>query len=125
MPRLTNIQELSHLSQQMKRDLEDSMAHEILITIGMGTCGQAAGAGETWQTFQKELALRNIQATLRAVGCIGMCVKEPLVDIQINGQQRISYNNVTPSKVSRIIEEHLVNAQVVQEWVLGYVPTDW
>jgi (2Fe-2S) ferredoxin len=25
----------------------------------------------------------------------------------------------------RIIEEHLVNGQVVHEWAVGSVPTDW
>ena len=30
------------------------------------------------------------------VGCIGPCYLEPLVDIQMPGQPRVSYSNVTP-----------------------------
>jgi NADP-reducing hydrogenase subunit HndB len=56
------------------------------------------------------------------VGCIGMCVREPLVDIEQAGEPRITYGNITPEKVSRLIDEHLKKGQVVEEWVVGRLP---
>jgi (2Fe-2S) ferredoxin len=48
-----------------------------------------------------------------------MCSKEPLVDIQQGNEPRVTYGNVTPAMVPRLIEEHLVRGNVVSEWVVG------
>ena len=56
------------------------------IIVGMGTCGIAAGARDTMHAIMEELAKRKIDAHVTTVGCIGMCVKEPLVDIEQAGQ---------------------------------------
>ena len=90
-----------------------------IITVGMGTCGVAAGARETLKALQAELAKRQINATLVTVGCIGICVKEPLLDIQQAGKSRIVYANVHPDMVPRLVEEHLIKGQPVKEWVIG------
>jgi len=50
-----------------------------------------------------------------------MCVNEPLVDIEQAGQPRISYRNLTADKVPHLIEEHLMNGRVVEEWVIGRI----
>jgi NADP-reducing hydrogenase subunit HndB len=125
MPKINNAQELYSLNERLRQKFEASGQNKSIITIGMGTCGLAAGAGEIYNQLVKELTARNIEALIRSVGCIGMCVKEPLLDIQLAGQPRITYVNVKPSQVSRIIEEHILNGHAIQEWIIGYVPTDW
>jgi len=92
--------------------------------VGMGTCGIAAGARETMQAILKELDSREIEANVATVGCIGMCSKEPLVDIEQAGKPRVTYANVHPPMVPRLIEEHLINGRVIQEWVFGRVSDD-
>jgi NADP-reducing hydrogenase subunit HndB len=62
-----------------------------------------------------------MDAHVVTTGCIGMCSKEPLVDIQQGDEPRITYGNVTPAMVPRIVEEHLIKASVVEEWVVGRV----
>lgn len=125
MPRLADAAQLIQHSEELKRDFQARQAEQATLTVGMGTCGLAAGAGDTYQAVLRELAKRNLSARVRSVGCIGMCVNEPLLDVQLPGQPRITYAHVTPARVVRIIEEHLVNGQVVHEWVVGSVPTDW
>ena len=95
-----------------------------VITVGMGTCGIAAGARETLQAIEEELNKRQIDATVVTAGCIGVCVREPLVDIQQAGQSRIVYANVQPAMVPRLIEEHVIKGQPVREWVVGRMPSD-
>ena len=90
----------------------------------MGTCGIAAGARETMQAILQELERRQIEAHVATVGCIGMCSKEPLVDVEQAGKPRITYANVHPDMVSRLIQEHLVEGKVVDEWAFGRVPLD-
>jgi (2Fe-2S) ferredoxin len=48
-----------------------------------------------------------------------MCAAEPLLDIEQAGCARITYGRVKPDMVPRLIEEHLVNGRMVEEWVVG------
>jgi len=125
MSRLNDVKELSLLRENLQENIRAAQMEKTTITIGMGTCGLAAGAGETIHAIQNELTKRNLTATIRSVGCIGMCVNEPLVDIQLPGQPRITYSKVVPSHVPRLIEEHILKGLVVYEWATGFVPSEW
>jgi (2Fe-2S) ferredoxin len=48
-----------------------------------------------------------------------MCAQEPLVDIEQAGKSRVRYANITPALVPRLIEDHLIKGQVIQEWAIG------
>ena len=124
MPKLKTIEDLKAIREQAQRDLKLRTETGTRIIIGMGTCGIAAGARETMHAVLEELNKRHIDAHVTTVGCIGMCSKEPLVDIEQAGQPRITYCNVHPDMVSRLIEEHLVRGVVVEEWAMGRVPTE-
>lgn len=119
MPRLTNLEELNRLREQARKDIRVRLDTGTRITVGMGTCGIAAGARETMHAILDELQKRKIEAHVTTVGCIGMCASEPLVDIEQAGSDRITYGCVHPDRVPRIIEEHLVNGRVVAEWTVG------
>lgn len=124
MPKLKSLEELQRLRARAQQELSIRQQTTTKITVGMGTCGIAAGARETMQAILEELRKRNIDAHVATVGCIGMCSKEPLVDIEQAGKPRITYANVHPNMVPRLIEEHLVNGQVVDEWAFGRIPLD-
>ena len=121
MPKLKSLEELQKLRQRLHKDIKARAETSTTITVGMGTCGIAAGARETMHAILAELEARSIDAHVTTVGCIGMCSKEPLVDIQQGGEPRVTYGNVTPAMVPRIIEEHLVRGNVVEEWAVGRV----
>ena len=124
MPRNKSIEELRNVRESAQKDLRIRTETGTKIIIGMGTCGIAAGARKTMRAILDELQRRNIDAHVTTVGCIGMCSKEPLVDIEQAGKPRITYCNIHPDMVPRLIEEHLVNGNVVQEWVMGRVPSE-
>jgi NADP-reducing hydrogenase subunit HndB len=119
MPQLKSLDDLIRLRDDARRTLQTRMDTGTVITVGMGTCGIAAGARETMNAILAELARREIDAHVITVGCIGQCIKEPLVDIEQAGHLRITYGNVRPDMVPRLIEEHLIKGQPVQEWVVG------
>ena len=122
MPRLKSLEDLRKLREQVQGEITTRVETGTTIIIGMGTCGIAAGARETMHAIIEELHKRDIEAHIKTVGCIGMCAREPLVDIEQAGQPRVTYGNVTADRVPRLIEEHLVNGRVVQEWVVGRLP---
>jgi len=99
--------------------LEHSTKPRIL--VGAGTCGLAAGAEAVLAAIETELAQRNIEAIITQVGCIGLCYIEPLVDIIKPGHPRISYGNVTPEIIPRLVEDYLVNGNPCPDLALGTI----
>jgi len=124
MPKLKSLEELEKLRQQLQGDIKARADTSATITVGMGTCGIAAGAREVMHAILAELDKRGIDAHVTTVGCIGMCVNEPLVDIEQAGQPRITYGNITAEKAPRLIEEHLLKGNIVSEWTVGRLKTD-
>jgi NADP-reducing hydrogenase subunit HndB len=122
MPKLKSLQDLTRVREEAKQELRLRVQTGTAVYVGMGTCGIAAGARETMEAIEQELAKRKIDAYVGPVGCIGMCVKEPLVDIQQAGGPHILYANLQADMVPRLIEEHLVKGQPVREWVICRMP---
>jgi NADP-reducing hydrogenase subunit HndB len=123
MPRLKSVEELKKIRQEAQKDLSIRTQTGTRIIVGMGTCGIAAGARQTLQAIVAELQRREIDAHVTTVGCIGMCASEPLVDIEQADGGRITYGQVKPDMIPRLIEEHLINGRVVSEWVVGRLAT--
>ena len=121
MPQLKSLEELRTLRQQLQKEIKTRTETSAIITVGMGTCGIAAGAREVMRAMLDQLAARGIDAHVTTVGCIGMCSKEPLVDVKRGDEPRITYGNVTTAMVPRIIDEHLAKGNVVEEWVVARV----
>ena len=129
MNKLASIQDLPPLREKFQQALAARAKAGAVIYVGMGTCGIAAGARETFQAIEQKIAKHKLAAQVVSVGCIGMCAKEPLVDIQLNGGSHVLYANVQPDMVARLVEEHVANRRPVREWVIcrmadGEAPSD-
>ncbi|HLO90176.1 MAG TPA: NADH-quinone oxidoreductase subunit NuoF [Lentimicrobium sp.] len=94
-----------------------------VIFIGTGTCGMVAGAGKTLKAVEDYLSDKNIDAEIVQTGCIGMCVNEPIMDVQLPGKQRISFFKVNEQKAEYILD-HILNYSIPVEHVLGQYPHD-
>jgi NADH:ubiquinone oxidoreductase subunit F (NADH-binding)/Pyruvate/2-oxoacid:ferredoxin oxidoreductase delta subunit len=88
------------------------------IFIGKGTCGVIAGAVETLEAVKEYLDEHKIEAEVIAVGCIGMCSSEPIVDVQLPGKPRISFENITADKVTDLLDG-VFHSFILEECVLG------
>ena len=73
MPRLNSLLDLTRLREEIVQSIERQEREQFVITVGMGTCGIAAGARETMQAFEAELTRRKCKVILKSVGCIGVC----------------------------------------------------
>ena len=90
------------------------------VVVGMATCGIAAGARPVMLAFVEELNKRSLQhVTVSQTGCIGMCRLEPMVDVYMPGQEKVTYVKVHPEMVGRIVAEHIVNGRPVEEYTIG------
>jgi NADH:ubiquinone oxidoreductase subunit F (NADH-binding)/Pyruvate/2-oxoacid:ferredoxin oxidoreductase delta subunit len=75
-----------------------------VIFVGAGTCGLGAGAGKTLSAVKTYLQKKSVAAEVVEVGCIGYCVAEPLVDVQLPGMARISFRNVVEADVEKTLD---------------------
>lgn len=92
------------------------------IVVGMATCGIAAGARPVLNAFTEEIARRSLKGvTVSQTGCIGMCQYEPIVEVFVPGQEKVTYVQMTPDKVARVVTDHIVNGNIVTEFTVGSV----
>ena len=117
--KIKTLDDLKKIKEEALREAAAQRREETQILVGMGTCGIAAGAKEVMNKISEEVTKRNLKINISPVGCIGMCEKEVLVDVIRPGAKRITYGNVTPQAVPRIIAEHVVNGQIVKDFVVG------
>jgi len=85
------------------------------IVVGMGTCGLSAGAQSAYDRL-RELA-EGSDCALAITGCIGMCYREPLVEIR-EGDSRTIYGEVTPGRAEEIWKRHVVGGETIGDWVV-------
>jgi NADH:ubiquinone oxidoreductase subunit F (NADH-binding)/(2Fe-2S) ferredoxin len=96
----------------------------IEIKVCMGPSGIASGGADVIEAFKKELNIVGIKAkignrcSVHKVGCLGLCAKDLLVEVTIDGK-KTTYENIKPNKVSRIVKEHIVNGNPVTIWTVG------
>ncbi len=94
------------------------------ISVGMGTCGIAAGAEKVREAISKAITNRSLNVEIHTTSCIGMCYKEVIVEVGIPEYSPVIYGNVTVEKVDRIIEDHIIAGQPVLEWVEFQIPEE-
>ena len=67
-------------------------------------------------------AIRGVKdAMVTQTGCIGVCRLEPMVEVYMPGQEKVTYVKMTPEKVARVVSEHLVGGHPVTEYTIGNV----
>ena len=120
---MKSLDELRAVRESVQANL--NMANEIgkgqtRVVIGMATCGIAAGARPVLNAFTEEISKRGLEnISVTQTGCIGVCRLEPIVEVYIPGEEKVTYVVMTPGKVPSVVSNHLVNRKVVAEYTIG------
>jgi len=93
---------------------------EPIIYVGAASCGRAAGALDLITGIKNFLNENQVKAKIVEVGCIGPCYLEPLIDIKMPGQPRISYNNVNAKTLAMILKSQLVDGVPHTKLAIGH-----
>ncbi len=86
-------------------------------------CGDPAVGAATWGRLKSLLRDLGLENPERAAGvvwrtkadCLRVCANGPVLLVWPDG---ITYGGVTPERVERIVRQHLVAGEPVQEWIL-------
>lgn len=119
---MKSLEELKALREKMQKqlNLREKNEDRIRVVVGMATCGIAAGAKPVLEAFLEEVEKRGLDnVVVSQTGCIGVCRLEPIAEVYVPGEEKVTYVKLTPDKVPRIVTEHLVNHRIVTEFTIG------
>jgi len=101
-----------------KRDLKVA-AGTAQVIVGMGTCGIAAGARDTMKAILDTIEKESMNGIIVSqTGCIGLCEREPIVQVVIGDQPKVTYGKVDADVAKKILKEHVVNGKPVSDHVI-------
>ncbi len=87
------------------------------VTVGLGSCGIAAGASKTYERLSELKQSGKIDFELAKTSCIGMCYKEPLVEVT-DDNGTIIYGDMVADQVETIIMDHISQKKIDRERVV-------
>ncbi len=92
----------------------------VKVTVHMGTCGIASGAKEVMDALMDEISASGTSdIAVTTSGCMGLCSREPLVTVEIIGQEPIKYEYVNPNKMRQIFKRHIMQGEIQTPFVLA------
>ena len=116
-----NIEDLNRIKAEVLQSWQlNARRQKVRITVHMGTCGISSGADKVLNVLQGEIeAHKGNGIGITTSGCAGICNREPLITIEIAGQEPVKYCEVDGEKARRIFEQHVIGGQPVTEWVFA------
>lgn len=114
-------EDLDKIAQKMKKviNLREG-AGRAKIIVHMGTCGIAAGARTIMTALLEEVEKRNLgDVIVNISSCAGLCSREPMVTVELQGELPVKYVDLTPDKARDILEKHVLAGQIVKEYALA------
>ena len=89
------------------------------VTVGMATCGIAAGALDVLRALEDEIKAHHLNdIVVTQTGCIGLCRHEPILEVVVGETPKVAYGKVAPDMVKRIVREHIIEGKAVEEFVI-------
>jgi NADP-reducing hydrogenase subunit HndB len=120
---MTTVKSLDDLKKLREQALEKRKVKaaegKAQVTVAMGTCGIAAGARETMKAVLDIIEKDSISGIIVSqTGCIGLCEREPIVQVTVGETPKVTYGKVTPEIARRIMKEHVGQGIIVKENVI-------
>jgi NADH:ubiquinone oxidoreductase subunit F (NADH-binding)/(2Fe-2S) ferredoxin len=125
MPKIS-IKDFDNITEKVKRaSLLPDGAARTRITVHMGTCGIAAGAKKVMKALLEEIEQKGIKDLIvTSSGCAGLCSREPIATVELKEEPPVKYVELTPDKIRRILDEHVLGGKIVGEHALSLVSAE-
>ena len=105
--------------KQKAMEMRDSSNKDVQVIVGMGTCGIAAGAKDTYAALVDTLSEKGMTNVLvRQTGCMGLCHSEPTVEVVVPGMPTVIYGHVDAATAKDIVEKHIVGRGLIEGKIL-------
>lgn len=120
MPTTKSLEDLKRLRDEaLERRQGQPAVERARIVVGMGTCGIASGARETMKAILDVIERQNLSGvTVTQMGCMGRCEWEPIVQVSVGGEPKVTYGHVSAERARKIVQEHVIGGSIVAEFVI-------
>lgn len=120
MPAIKSLEELKRVREEaLQKKQMKAAAGNVQVIVAMGTCGIAAGARDTMKTVLNFIETNNLSGvSVTQTGCIGMCEQEPILQVVIGENPKVTYGKVNPEVAEQIMKQHVQNGTPVKDYVL-------
>jgi len=117
MDKVKTLEDLKRLREEaLEKRRVKSSSGQIQVVVGMGTVGIAAGARETLKAILDYIEENDLsEITVRQTGNIGLDSFEPIVQVVIGENPKVTYGRVSPDTARKIMKEHVQGGKVVLE----------
>ncbi len=118
---MKSLEELKMIRDRVRAELiiREEKPDSTKILVNMAACGIAAGAKLVLNAFVEEISKRGLKDVMvTQADCIGKCQYEPTVEVIIPGQEKVIYVEMTPEKAVRVVNEHIINNNVIDEFTI-------
>ena len=119
---MKSLEELQAIRMKMQSqvNMRQDEGEQTRVVVGMATCGIAAGARPVLNILSEEVQKRELsdKVIVKQTGCIGLCQYEPIVEVFVPGQEKVTYVKMTPDKALEVLERHVVGGHPVQKYTI-------
>jgi NADH-quinone oxidoreductase subunit F len=88
-----------------------------IVTVGLGSCGIAAGANKTYEKIKALKEADKLDFQLKKTSCVGMCYREPLVEITDETGTYL-YGEVDADRAVEVIEKHINQQDPIRDYIV-------
>ncbi len=88
-----------------------------IVTVGLGSCGIAAGANKTYDKIKALKESDKLDFILKKTSCVGMCYREPLVEITDETGTYL-YGEVDADRAVEVIEKHINQQDPIRDYIV-------
>jgi NADP-reducing hydrogenase subunit HndB len=120
MSGVKSLEDLKRLKQEaMEKRKAQATTGRAQITVGMGTCGIAAGARDTMKAILEFIEEENMSDIIvTQTGCVGLCEWEPIVEVAVGSEPKVMYGKVSPKTAKQIMREHVEGGKILTEYLI-------
>jgi len=115
------LDQLRALRAQKQEELETRNVEgkDIQVIVGMGTCGIAAGAKQTFDAIVAALEKYKLanKVVVRQTGCMGLCYVEPTVEVIMPDMPPVIYGKMTSDVAEELVVKHLVEHSLLDNHI--------
>ena len=105
------------------------VSHHLLLcaTPTKAKCCDPTLGAQTWNELKRVIRELNLENTERPEGivlrskadCLRVCERGPILLVWPDG---IWYADVSPDRIKRIVEQHIIGQQPIEEWIFKRTP---
>jgi NADH-quinone oxidoreductase subunit F len=87
-------------------EVEYSEPRNQQIKIGLGSCCMAKGSDQLYHALKRTVADTGLNVSVKRVGCVGMCHRTPMVEVNAADDRPVLYSGLTSADTRSLVLRH-------------------